>query len=78
MKDKYVEHEFPHYFVFGEHDDGRVDVATERDDTVATVSAEDAAKLIAHRAAVVQKLCDMAKAFDDAAPDAFRRFWYGA
>lgn len=78
MKDKYVEHYFPRYFVFGEHADGRVDIATAHDSTVATVSAKDAAKLIAHRDEIVEKLCNMARAFEDAAPEAFSRFWYGA
>lgn len=77
MKDKYVEQDFPHYFVFGEHLDGRVDIATGTGSAVATVSKEDAEKLIQHRDAIVQKLCDMARAFDEASPDKFRKFWYG-
>ena len=76
MKSKYVEEVFPRYFVFGEHLDGRVDIATEFDPTVATVSREHAAILIAQRDAVVQKLCDMAKAFNKADNEAFKRFWY--
>lgn len=78
MRDKYIEQDFPRYFVFGQHSDGQVDIATEKDSAVATVSHEHATRLIADRAAIVQKLCDMARAFDEAAPDAFNRFWYGA
>lgn len=82
MKDKYIlegvlldfEEDFPRYFIFGEHDDGRVDIATEHDDTVATVSKEHAYKLIEHRDIAFLRLCAMARAFDEAAPDAFRRF----
>lgn len=76
MKAKYVEEEFPRYFIFGEHADGSVDIATSSDDTVATVSRVHAEKLVAHRDAVVQKLCDMAMAFDEADSAAFEKFWY--
>ena len=78
MRDKYIEHDFQRYFEFGEHADGRVDIATESDSTVATVTREHAQKLIEHRDSVVTKLCDMAQAFDAAAPEEFKRFWYGA
>lgn len=36
MREKYVEERFPRYFVFGEHADGRVDVASADKDTLAT------------------------------------------
>lgn len=77
MRDKYVEHDFPRYFIFGEHADGRVDIATISQDAIATVSRDDADTLIAQRDEVVKKLCDMASAFDAAAPEAFQKFWYG-
>ena len=77
MREKYIEEVFPRYFEFGKHADGRVDIATCKNDTVATVSREHATNLIADRDALVQKLCDMALAFDKAAPEVFTQFWYG-
>lgn len=77
MRDKYVEHDFPRYFEFGQHADGRVDIATVRGDVVATVSRDDTDRLIRQRNELVQRLCDMARAFDAAAPEAFDKFWYG-
>ena len=77
MKDKYVEEDFPLYMEFGIHADGRVDIETTNGDPVATVSKAEAATIIKHRAEVVQRLCDMARAFDEAAPEAFTEFWYG-
>lgn len=78
MKDKYIEEEFPEYFVWGKRVDGRVDIATTSDDTVATVSQEHAEKLIQHRNDLVRRLCDMAQAFDKSSPEEFKRFWYGS
>jgi hypothetical protein len=77
MKDKYIEEDFPRYFVFGEHENGTVDLATPSNDTIATVSKEHADNIIGDRDAIVSKLCAMARAFDESDPDAFTRFWYG-
>jgi len=78
MRDRYIEEEFPRYFVFGRHhDDGRVDISTVKNSTLATVSPLDAETLIADRAAAVTMICNMARAFNAAAPDDFTKFWYG-
>lgn len=77
MREKYVEERYPRYFVFGEHKDGRIDVASGQQDTVATVSKEHAENLITDRDALIGALCAMAAAFDDAAPLSFQAFWYG-
>jgi hypothetical protein len=76
MKDKYIEEKFPIYFVFGEHDDGRVDIASAADDTIATVTREHAEVLIQQHNILVQALCDLAQAFNKADPTAFKTFWY--
>jgi hypothetical protein len=78
MKDKYIEEEYPVYFVWGKRVDGRVDIATTSDDTVATVSQEHAEKLIQDRNDLVRRLCDMAQAFDRSSPEEFKKFWYGS
>jgi hypothetical protein len=78
MKDKYIEEEYPVYFVWGKRVDGRVDIATTSDDTVATVSQEHAEKLIHDRNDLVRRLCDMAQAFDRSSPEEFKKFWYGS
>jgi hypothetical protein len=76
MKDKYVEHRFPKYFVFGNHADGQVDIETVDDELVATVTASAAQRLVAERNGLVRALCKMAQAFDEAAPEKFERHWY--
>lgn len=73
---KYIEARFPRYFIFGEHPDGRVDVATANDSTIATMSRKDAEKIIADRDAVIDALADMANAFDAASPTDFSYHWY--
>ena len=76
MREKWIEEEYPRYMVFGGHPDGPVDIASSKNSTVATVSLEHAQYLIEDRDAVVQKLIDTALAFHNAAPDAFKMFWY--
>ena len=77
MRDKYIEEVFPRYMIFGECKDGRVDVASVTETIVVGVSHADASRLISQRDSAVQKICDMARAFNDAAPEAFTAFWYG-
>lgn len=69
MKTKYLE-EFlgGDYFLFGIHADGRVDIASDRDDTVATVSAEHAMKLIEDRRQLMRIICFLANELNDASP----------
>ena len=63
MRVKYVEEEYPRYFEFGKHPDGRVDIASSKNSTIATVSEKHAKQLIEDRDAVVQKLCDTTLAY---------------
>ena len=77
MKDKYIEHDFPRYFVFGAHSNGNVDIADADDSTLATVSRVHAEKLITDRDRIVNKLCEMARAFESTDNEAFTKFWYG-
>jgi hypothetical protein len=79
MREKYVEERIGgRYFVFGgDPANGRVDVASARHDTVATVLPEDAERMIADHNELVDLLCAMADAFDKADQKAFQKFWYG-
>lgn len=76
MKAKYIEEQYPRYIVFGQHENGLVDVASTECDTIATVTKEHAEQLIADRDAVIQLLCDMADAWDKADTESFKKFWY--
>lgn len=76
MKDKYVEERHPLWFEFG-GSNGNVYIATAQNDCVATVPQGASAKLIAEHNALVDAICEMARAFDAAAPEAFRAYWYG-
>ena len=77
MREKYVEERFPQYMIFGEYEDGFVDVASVNDDIVTHVSREDAQRLIQERSNILDMLVTLALAFDEAAPDTFSQIWYG-
>lgn len=80
MKEKYVEEVYPRYFIFGTHSDGKVDVASSHNDTivtVVTVSRQQARTLIEDRDKAIDRLVELADAFDKAAPLKFKKFWYG-
>lgn len=76
MREKYVEESFPRYFIFGEHRDGMVDIASTKNDTVATVTREHAINLINDREAVVDRLVKIALRFAEVAPEEFSKSWY--
>jgi hypothetical protein len=76
MRSKYVEERYGRYFVFGTHSDMSVDVTSERGGIDVKVSPEHAEQLIADRTKVIDFLCALADAFDKAAPEAFKKFWY--
>lgn len=78
MRDKYVEARFPRYFEFGTSSEGRVDLATADDDTVATVLPEHAEKLIQHRDVAVDMIAELAEKLAEISPAAFNKIWYGA
>jgi len=76
MREKYVEERFPRYFIFGQSADGKlVDVATTEGDVLTSVSVENAKSVIESHNKVIQFMCDLADAFDKAAPEAFKDFW---
>jgi hypothetical protein len=60
MRDKYIEEQFPRYFIFG-GSDGLVDVASTLIDPIATLTAEQAKVLIEDRDKVIDKLCEVWK-----------------
>lgn len=78
MREKYVEERFGRYSVFGVHPDGRVDLASPDNSTLATVTREQAALLIAERNAAVDMIARLALALADIAPAVFADLWYGA
>ena len=75
MREKYVEERFQRYFEFGEHGDGRVDLATQNDSTVCTVTKDEAAKLMANRNDAINMLCKLALKLDEVAPEEFDKVW---
>lgn len=77
MKYKYVEERYPRYYEFGVHPDNiNVDIASSKNDIVASVTKEHAKNLIVDRDEVVEMLCAMACEFARVAPEAFEKFWY--
>ena len=79
MRAKYIEEEFPRYFLTAEDPDGySVDVGTVNGDVVYEIGKIEASRLIADRDALLDKLIATALAFNEANPEAFSRFWYGA
>uniref|UniRef100_A0A6M3XMP9 Uncharacterized protein n=1 Tax=viral metagenome TaxID=1070528 RepID=A0A6M3XMP9_9ZZZZ len=77
MRDKYVEERFPRYFEFGMHPAiGMVDVASCKNDTVATVSKQHLANLVKDRDEVLDMLCLLARTLDQIAPETFNKIWY--
>ena len=77
MNVEYIEARFPRYFIFGTHRDGRVDIGTKDDSTVATMSIEHAEKIIANHNLLVDKLIKLAGKFDDLDPAESEWFWLG-
>ena len=75
MRDKYVEESYHRWFIFGERE-GMVDVCSDGPDVISGIPREDAERLIADRNRVIDALCAMARAFDEADHEAFKRFWY--
>jgi len=72
---KYIEETFGTYFVFGEHPDGRVDLASQDEDAVATVSRESAKKIIADRNTILTSYYRLLDAFSHSDPGGCRKFW---
>ena len=77
MRTKYIEeHLGGIYFEFGTNpDDGRVDISSKRDDTVATVSKEQAAKLIADRDELLSAICRLADDVYQLSPSVYDTFY---
>lgn len=76
MRYKYVEERFHRYFEHGVHPDGKIDVS-DINGTIATVTPDEARKLIADRDAAVNMLCNLAVKLDEVAPEEFSKLWYG-
>lgn len=77
MKEKYVDGRFPRWMIFGESSDGsQVDIATIDGDVAEGIAKPQAEKLIAEYNRIQQAFGGLALAFDEAAPEAFTKFWY--
>lgn len=75
MREKYIEERFSRYFIFGVHPDGRVDLASPENSTLATVTPEQAAGLIAERDAAVDMICTLVQLLEVVAPDTLTALW---
>lgn len=77
MRQKYIEEDFPPYFIHGEYPDGSVDIET-IDGTVCTrISRPDAERLIHDRYAIIERLTKVALAFDRCSSAEFAACWHG-
>lgn len=75
MRSRYIEESWRRYFVFGDYPGSpMVDISDGVNDTVATMSREDAQTVIADRDRLVDTLCQMAAAFESVAPAHFEAF----
>jgi hypothetical protein len=62
MRHKYIEERFPRYFIFGRNDDtGMCDISDGHDMTLATMSVEDAHKIIRQRDDAVDTIVNLAQ-----------------
>ena len=78
MREKYVEERFSRYSVFGVHADGRVDLASSENSTLATVTPAQAADLIVQRDAAVDMIWRLVQLLEALAPETLTALWYGA
>ena len=74
MREKYVEERFPSYFIFGSSEEGKVDVASIDNDTVVTVTKEQADIMILSRYSLVDMLVKLA--LDEENQARFLSIWY--
>lgn len=73
MRLKHIEERISPYFVFGEHKDGFVDVASKDDDSLIThISKKDADKIIKERDFVI----DLLHQLSEKCGDYFNKVWY--
>lgn len=76
MKYKYIEEQFPRYFIFGEYNCGNVDVFNGTEDIAINVTRENADRIIRDRDKIVDFLCELANVFELADAEDFKSFWY--
>ena len=76
MKPQYVEECYPRWMAFRRRSDGHVFLCDINRVILPNVTEELADTLISERDVLVDALCEMADAFDKAAPEAFKEFWY--
>ncbi len=76
MKDKYVEQNYPTWMEFGKHPDGCIDIATVNSDVGCHIARDEAERLMREHNRCIDALCKLADAFDKAAPEAFKKYWY--
>jgi hypothetical protein len=76
MRDKYIEERFPRFFEFGCSEEGKVDVASTVNDTIATVSKEQAQYMIDDRDILLDMLITVVNALDEVDSNRLEDIWY--
>jgi hypothetical protein len=76
VKEKYINEAYPEWMVFGTYPDGNVNLTDANSSFDAEMSQADADALLKEHQKLYRAFVRMASAFEGAAPDAFRQFWY--
>ena len=71
-----VDQEFPHWFEFGIHSNGNIDIAEVNRDIACNIPKDEAAKLMARHNELHQFLIDLGRHYQHHNPEAFKRFWF--
>lgn len=78
MRQKYIDERWPTLMVFGKHADTGQPCVTDSNDALNVFMADEAQAeaLVAHYARLHEEFSELIQAFDKAAPEAFKAFWY--
>ncbi len=76
MREKYIEERFPRILEHGTYGDGDVNLTTVADHFDIKLTPEDAKKLMEYTDNIYNMFVKTVQAFDEAAPEAFNKFWY--
>jgi hypothetical protein len=77
MRTKYIEERWPELMELGGSPDGKIGVCTTDDRVDLLLDKSQAEPLMVEWNKMQNFLTQMAQAFDEAAPEAFKEFWYG-
>jgi hypothetical protein len=76
MKEKYINEAYPEWMVFGAYPNGDVNLTDANSTFDAQMSQSAADAIMKQHQVLYRAFVRMASAFEDASPEAFRRFWY--